>query len=216
MAYTFIGNVSANAGGSGNATTGALDTTGANLIVIGLGYWVGATSPSVSDSKGNAWTPLTAEAGGGGGAVIRLFYCLNPTVGAGHTFSSTGTNLYAGINVLAFSGGLAYDQEGAGGNGASPIQPGSITPTNDNELILTALTYNAITVSPTIDGGYTNYYGAPGGGAVGVSFAYLIQTAKAATNPTWTWTGSTGAAVPAAFTAAPTGCPAAYLLLNGA
>jgi hypothetical protein len=40
-------------------TTGALDTTGANLIVIAVSDYSGVGASTVSDSKGNSWTNVS-------------------------------------------------------------------------------------------------------------------------------------------------------------
>ena len=60
MAAAFLNSTSA-VGTSNSVTTGALDTTTAKLIVIGIAFNQGAT-PTISDSKGNTWTALTASA----------------------------------------------------------------------------------------------------------------------------------------------------------
>ncbi len=77
-------------GVNGGDTTGTpIDTTGANLLIFGVSYLDGS-APTISDSKSNTWTALTATLPSTSGD-IRIYYAKNPTVGAGHTFSATGT-----------------------------------------------------------------------------------------------------------------------------
>jgi YD repeat-containing protein len=74
-------------GSSNSVTTAAINTTGANFLVIALSYSTGAT-PTLSDNKGNTWTPLTTSAVTGT-VTERLYYASNAVVGSGHTFSNT-------------------------------------------------------------------------------------------------------------------------------
>lgn len=186
-------------------TTDAIDTTGADLIVIEVGWYTAGTTPALSDSKGNTWTGLTARTQGT--FRVRMFYCVSPTVGSGHTFTAAGTDSYPEIGVLAVSGvnaADAFDQESAGGgaSAATSVQPGSVTPDEANCLVVTGLVSEGSSI--TINGGYTAIsVNNTGGANMGGGIAYLIQSSAAATNPTWSWTGSgTAAAAAAVFHAA--------------
>lgn len=76
------------AGGSGG-TTGAIDTTGPNLIVLSsTGFQTSAVS--VSDSESNAWTLIQFQINAEDNAGIALWYCSNPTTSATHTFTCSG------------------------------------------------------------------------------------------------------------------------------
>lgn len=179
-------------------TTTGVDTTGANLIVLFAAYEAGST---VSDSKSNTWTALTPK---GSGGVAQLFYCFNPTVGSGHTFSTTPIT-YGGIFMAAFSGATSspFDVENgvAPGSGTS-IQTGSVTPSLNNELIITGINLGGSAASPTINSGFTqtDSINANSGVSYGGSLAYLIQTSASAVNPTWSWTNAaTNPAVIATF-----------------
>lgn len=178
--------------GQNGGSTSAIDTTGANLIVLTVPYYplLGGT-PTVSDSKGNSWTALTLQANQG---AVRLYYCVSPIVGSGHTFTATGTDIYATIDVLAFSGASAspYDQE----SGSAFDSPGSITPPQDGCLLVTASSNNGGTTS--VDSGFTGFtHDFTPGSHMGGGIAYLIQSAAAAVNPTWT--GSNAVCVMASF-----------------
>lgn len=197
MAYALI-NSTTGVGTVSSVTTGSIDTTGADLIVIGVAYNTGAP-PTITDSKGNTWTPLTAKAVTSNGT-SRLYYCQAPNVGTGHTFSNTGVNNFATLCVLAFSGSLAtpFDvQNGATNAAASTLATGSITPSLDNELVVTHFMYSATAATPTINGGFATAIAQNfvSGNNYGGAMSYLIQTIASAANPTWSEAGgSTGIA----------------------
>lgn len=187
MAYAFVAGTN-KGGGADSVTTDAIDTTGATLLVAHLAYYTPtSTTPTISDSKGNTWTELAhnASASGIGG---RMFWCVPSSVGGSHTFSSeTISNLFPCIAVVAFSGGHAspFDDDTAGNGTGSTIQPGSITPAEDNEVLVTGVSVGAAgTVS--VDSGFTEPNAEASGAAFQVSIAYKIQTSAAAVNPTWT------------------------------
>lgn len=181
-----------NGQGSGNTnpTTGSLDTTGATLLIAVVTY---AGSVSVSDSKSNTWTALTAYADSG--VTSRIYYVnsATPTVGTGHTFTLNGTGIAGAINVMAFSGTTAapYDGKQNGANSASSasISPGTVTPTVDGYLIVTGFTGgNTFGGAATINNSFTitNQKALTGGSNYGTAAAYLIQGTAAGVNPTWT------------------------------
>jgi hypothetical protein len=198
MAWTLIANT-ADTDTSGTVTTDAINTTGADLIVISVSRF---NTPTVSDSAGNTWTALT-EATLGGHPEVRLYYCLNPTTSATHTFTAAAANAFAGISVQAWSGADSYNsqQSGTGTAAGTSLQPGSITPSADGCLIISGFGYGG-TSTISINSGFniTNQLPLDSGNAYGTAIAYLDQTTAAAVNPTWSWTGSTSAnAVMAVF-----------------
>ena len=122
MAFSLIAHTATGSAG----TTSGINTTGANLIVVTVAY---DTQSGVSDSNGNTWTALTAQSGSQDGNA-RMYYCFNPTVGAGHTFTSAQG--YGAICVSAWSGAATSPQDQQNGqyNGPSPtstIEPDRIT-----------------------------------------------------------------------------------------
>jgi hypothetical protein len=168
----------------GHATTDAIDTTGANLIVIGLSWY--SDAPSVSDSKGNTWTALSTY--GSSPYLVRLFYCLNPSVGGSHTFSTTA-NIYV-LNVAAFSGVTAFDAESGAGNGnATTIQPGSITPAVASGLFITALCFAELGTTASINSTFTILNGTSDAGGNNLLGSMAYKISSSAENPTWTKTG---------------------------
>lgn len=195
-------------GNSGTTTTtDAIDTTGADFIVVAIGYDNSQPKPTITDSKGNSWSARTAYLSGGSVVNVCLFYCRPSSVGSGHTFTSTAAGgMYGPVAALAFSGSVAspYDQESGTGNTATSIQPGSITPSEDNCLLITALAYESSDTT-SIDSGFTisNQIDFSAGASYGLALAYLIQTSAAAANPTWSRSGAQkNAATMATFKAA--------------
>lgn len=171
-----------------------IDSTGANLIVVALG-WVPGTlaNPSVvDDDKSNTLSPLTRYAGVFG-AASRLWYTAAPSVGSGHHQRTTGTD-YFGAGVFSAWSGLAaspFDVENGAtqNNGVgNTIQPGSVTPSEDNCLVVTCVTHaDNGGQSVVISGGWTIIEASAyvPGTSQGVAFAYQIQTTATPVNPTW-------------------------------
>ncbi len=181
--------VSGNFGTSGG-TTASIDTTGMNLIVVAVGGYHGAT-PTLSDSAGNSYS-TAPPADVGYDPMLRVFYKYAPTTSATHTFTLTGTNLYGKISVATFSGAATspLDQELSNYSAsATSLATGSITPTQDNELVLALISNNQpFGSTPTVSGYTVGPWVTADGNANGAGIAYLIQTTATATNPTWAWT----------------------------
>lgn len=183
------------AGGLGSITTPAINTTGANLIVVSSGDYLGnGTNVAPTDSNGNTYT-LRQTATGSIAAQTQIWECQNPTVGAGHTITRVGN--YQCLFVSAWSGAAAtsqYDKGSSGTSVSTSVQPGSITPANANSLVIASLGSDTTTSSTaSIDSGFTitDQFAPVGGVSEGGGQAYLIQSAAAAVNPTWS--GLTGA-----------------------
>lgn len=193
-------------GGVNTAVTGAPDTTGATLIVVGATHQV-STSATLTDTYGNSWTALTISNGSGSNAA-RIYYCINPTVGVGHSFSLADASSAPGVVVAAFSGYGVFDKEATPidsvDSGNTTLQQNSITPAEDNELIISVLTLAGAN-TPSIGGAYSiaQHQVFVGGNNYGVDLAYWVQTTATATSPVWTWgSGARSAIVAAAFKSA--------------
>jgi hypothetical protein len=203
MAVTFVASVSAAQGVNGG-TTAAIDTTGATLIVVAVSSYVAGPFPVVTDSKGNTYTGLTVR------SYISVFqqfhYVLAPTVGAGHTITVTGTGIYNSVVAYAFGGVASYQTESSAQSSASPLAPGSVTPSANGALIVTSLNSETV-ATDTIPTGFTGGIQVTyvGGSSMQTSTAYLIQPTAAAINPSWSWAGGTHNAIAAVavFAAAP-------------
>lgn len=186
-------------------TTAALNTTGAKLLVVHAATYqnIAATITDFLSGvpTGNVWTGLTIQTNNSGPAGAlecssRLFYCANPTVGAVHTFTGTTASGFPSGQAVAFGGVTItspFDvqngaQAGAFGSLATTIQPGSVTPSLNNELVLCGISIQPSNVTTcTINGGFTTLdFQEHGANNLGSCIAYLIQTSAAAANPTWT------------------------------
>lgn len=202
MAWSFINSATAT-GPAGAITTTGADTTAATFIVIAVSTF-GQPIPTPTDSQSNTWTALTQRFEGANSYGIKMFYVGNPATNASHTFTATtsGVSIFFVVNVLWFSGWSAFDAESGATATSSPIQPGSITPADNNELFVTGVTHN-VGSNATIDSSFSTPIGAgqTGGNNVGGNLAYKIKVASAsAENPSWTAGGAaTMAAAMAAF-----------------
>lgn len=171
-------------------TTTSINTTGCNFLVASVGYF---STIALTDSKGNSWTPLTAFTNGGGNNSVRIFYVANPVVGTGHTFTLTGASSFGAIAVQGFSGvnTVPFDQQnGATQSISANTQPGSVSPTQDNELIVTAYS-QSLAGTMTINSGFTitDQTQIGSGAHFGSALAYIINgagTSGVGVNPTWT------------------------------
>jgi len=177
-------------------TTGPYNTTTAKLIVIAEATTFGAVTPT--DSKSNTWTQIIGEPSFGS-AYCSLWYCLNPTTDAAHTFSASTVNTHPTLGVFAFTGLVsgALDQHNGSFNasgGATTVSTGAITPSGDGYLIVANASYDSGT-SSSWDSGL--------GGALnkgwiifqntGLGVAFKAQSVAASINATCTLGGSSQA-----------------------
>jgi hypothetical protein len=200
--------ITANLGYNGG-TTGTINTTGANLLVACVsthGYGTLDPQSPISDSRSNSWT-LAAESLAYQDGEIHLYYSTPTSVGPQHSFTVSGSIIEASINVMAWAGidEAPLDQAAGAGAVGTSIQPGSITPTQNNALLISCLTNTADSSSSsrTINGGFT-IAGQIGESAsnysMSVAGAYLLQTTASAANPTWSYpVNNTANAVIASF-----------------
>lgn len=194
---------------SGGTTTDAIDTTGADLLVLVLISLASTTEPTVSDNKGNTWSQRTAYSNPS--ARTRIYYAVNPTVGSGHTFAATGTSSFAAIAVSAYSGcdtSAPADQENGGTfSNVNSTTTGSVTPTEDGELLVAGFGFQqaghpggvSIDSGFSVDGTLANINGV----AFGVVHAHKIQVSAGAENPQLSWSiNGSGSMAIATFKAA--------------
>lgn len=209
MAITLIASTSAGSSDGNSVTTGAIDTTGASLLVVAINSYALVNLPTLSDSKTNTWNQLTAWFTTGDGVMqVCLFYAVNPTVGSGHTFTASEDASFAAIGVMAFGGANTtspFDAENQNEATGTSLQPGSVTPSEDGEVLVTALGVTSSATGHSINSSYIleEEIGYASGEHFGIEMAYIIQGSAAATNPTWSWSNSENkSAVIACFKAA--------------
>lgn len=189
MAVTLVAHVTTDVTSS-PATSSAIDTTGAGLIVVGVTVGGAPATNSITDNKANQWTALTAASGTGRNG-LRMFYAKRPLVGAGHTFTdSAGSN--GSMIVSAFSGILVdpFDGQGTGSSGAgsTSLDAGLVSPIHDYELIVTCFTIDDPAGNTIACAGFTviDTFDVVVGSTYGLSMAYQVQGVKTPVNPHWT------------------------------
>ncbi len=190
MAIALIASANQASVNGSSATTGAINTTGANLLAVHVANYGGSGAGTLTDSKGNTWTPGTPQ--NGGNARSRWYYAAGSiTVGSGHTFTITAD--FAALEVFAFSGADAspFDQESGNLVSGTSFQPGSLTPSDDDCLVVIGVAVTAnetIAINGSFSTPVTNAF-TPGQN-LGGSASYWIQTTATAANPTWTFGNS--------------------------
>ena len=184
------------AAGLAGGTSASINTTGANFLCV-VFVENGSSSHTVSDSKTNTWHYRTVNSSGSGPQEMIIAYAYNATVGTGHTFTLSAGDVGSAGAFMAFSGVQTtdpYDVENKAGSGSAgtSAQPGSVSPTNDNSLIISGAGLNSGGGTISVNQSFTITDQLPftGGNNYAVCGAYLIQTTKGAVNPTFSWSGS--------------------------
>lgn len=164
-------------------TTTGINTTGASLEVVACAYF-NQEPCNISDSSSNTWpSPITWTEGQ---TSINFWYKYSPTTNSSQTFTVTcsGGNCYPSLTVIAFKNtvGSTIDQQ----NGPGTTQPGSITPTANNEVVVSNSLFNT-TGTATVNSSMTilDQVAFVNGTNEGGALAYVIQTSATAINPTW-------------------------------
>ena len=157
MAYALIDSTSAGAGvGANNVTTTAIDTRGADLLVVVAS--ASTLSITISDSASNVWLSDAEEAAST--PDVRIYYVASGlSTSATHTFTISTAGLAPSVAAFAFSGATANPSISATDNTAASnteIQPGAIASV-DQYLMVAGWTTSA---SPSgaffiIAGGWT-------------------------------------------------------------
>ena len=200
-----VATASAQSANQTDATTPAIDTTGADLLVAAVFDEDGETT--LTDSNSNTWIGLTERQDPILLKQVRIYYCFTPTVGAGHTFTVThtgGNTSYPSVAVQAWKGGGAFDSESGATGSAGTLQPGSLTAAAATELFVFAGNPSGGDGTQVVDSAFMNTAALKESGDhdAGV-FAFKVRPATGSENPTWTPTsGVARAAAMAVFTAA--------------
>lgn len=174
--------------GINGGTSSALDTTAANLIVAAVMSNTGGT-PVFSDNQGNSYDSVTTITGTY--ARMELYYKINPTVNASHTWAVSGNGTYATVGVVCMAGVASFDAGVRATNTTDPLSLGSITPAENDEALICFYANDWITSgTPTVDAGFTllDYVQTVGGVTYDLASAYQIQTTATTRNPQWDWT----------------------------
>lgn len=177
---------------SGTVASGAaitFDSTGADLIVVTVGFSNNATMTMV-DSKGNTPVALTKYFSSLN-ATSQIWYITNlgANVGSGHQLTLSGGGTAVAATVRVYSGAhftAPFTAEnGSGATGGTTIRPGSITPPDNNSVVVTGYVGLLTGTPETVDSSFINLVAVSGTPNWAVASADLIQTTAAAVNPTW-------------------------------
>lgn len=181
-------------GVDGGTASSALNTTGADLIVIAVSYYGMVTAPTtgaIGDSRSESWTALTNYQAASAG--MRLFYAQNATGGSGHTFTVSLTGGYPGFCVAAFSGthtSSVFDAQNGSNvaiTGGSQLDTGSVTPAANNELVIAG--YSSISTGTAASASnmtMLDEIGLDNGVSFAAAVSYEIQTTATARNELFT------------------------------
>jgi hypothetical protein len=178
-------------GASGTITLGPINTTGADLIIVGAAG--GGSSPPITDSQGNSWADATGSINSG----ATILYAWNAKTSASHTFQITGS-YYNAFGLIAYSGSLKssapLDQLSSNsGSAASP----SITPAQNNELVFVSFGVQSNNDQSTLTNGFTvrNRVVYAAGNNYGVATGDLFQATAAAISTTINQSSLAGCAI---------------------
>lgn len=193
-------------GSAKNATSSAtsavtIDSSGANLILVGTAC-AGGTTPTLSDVVGgnsNTYNGLTKQDSVASfGVSSRIFWCVPSFTGATHVITWAGVGTAPALCVAWYSGATAspFDVEnGAQTAGATTLATGSVTPSADNYLVFSAWGNGGTATNPTNTTlTQLQFQVTQGGVNYGCAIAHQIQTTATAVNETWNWTNSAGIA----------------------
>ncbi len=179
----------------GNAATSASrDSSGAKSIFVALSEYAGSNS-SFIDSKGNTFIGRT-KVSVSADKSIRIFYCNNPIVGTGHTFSND-QNSDPNFTVMGYDTPIAFKAENGDttvGSGTSKAT-GSVTPAQPDSICIAAIAIAGVV--PAVNGPFNLEYASAGAGgqSYGIGVATLVQTSAAAANATFTYSSTVDVAV---------------------
>lgn len=183
-------------------TTPAFNTTFNNMVVCVLWQETPASTPVVTDNKGNTYTALGTVSSRNNGSYtmcIQFFIARNIVSGTGHTVTVTRSGLSLYPTIMAFEMGTVGGSPTISADifnaaATTPFTAGSVTTTDSPELILSALmTGNSGTITFTAGSGMTRIQQQQNGntmwpGAVG---QLVVPTSGTIANASWT-TNSAG------------------------
>lgn len=198
----------ASVGDHTTATTAAFSTVGASMVYVGISDFQSSAKTTITNNHGDSVVERT-ERNTPGGARIRVCYILNPTSDANYTVTATGAGSnYPSLCAESRAGGAAapFDQENGAQINNTTAQPGSVTPTEDNELLVVAEGHSTSgTIAVDSGFGSLRQVDFAGGQNFGVAMASLLQTTAGAVNPTMNGGPTISAIAIATFKAAAAG-----------
>ncbi len=200
MAWSLLAHTGAQSTTTGDITTTAIDTTGADLLAVVLAWYQAVADPTLVDSASNSWTGRTKYRSTN--RSVQVLYVQAPTTSATHTFTAStgGAGEYPTICISAWSGSVAtpYEAEnGATTSSATSLATGSASPTT-TDLFITGCAQGGTSGSLTLSAGFTATET-----FIGTSFAVEggmgYATSASAQSATWNFASNEAAVTIAAF-----------------
>jgi len=199
MAFAYVASIlDVTEDGTTSITTGTIDTTGADFILVVVQYreLFGGTLNTPSDSKSNTWNNIATYVSGN--AKFQAFYTIPTSTGASHTFTGTHT-VYGSpmaIAVVAVSGvnqSTPISDKSGLVSAAYPNdthQAGSVTPAGTDLFIGVTHADPASGVDCTgiaIDSSFTERAEILQTGGAHLASQASTKESSGAENPTWTY-----------------------------
>ena len=200
-APAFVNSVGADsiAPGSGIPATPAVDFTGVTQIIICTDHAFGSGTAPTDSTSANTYTHIGTTATAGSFVHVEVWASqINPTVTSSMTFTDNDT--YDSIAVMGFSGMTVssnFDQGASGTSATSPVNSGSITPTQNNEVLISCLGVDgtAAPLATSVDSSYTKIWTSVASNSeILLAASYKIQTTAATTSPNWTYANTAASA----------------------
>lgn len=191
MAITLV-NYGSGTGTTAAATSSAIDTTGANLLIAVVSGFSGEIDESAfSDNKSNTFFVISHTIGT---SSQKVFGCFNPSVGSGHTVTYTASASYPQVGLYSFSGVDAPNFVFSRNDSASrsSVTVGAVEATKNNSLFFLSVSSGNPHTLSSVTGGFTTLTNVGGISAqyMGLHTAYKIQSTAGTENPTATMSGS--------------------------
>lgn len=182
-----------------HANSGFLNVPNATISTVGDSLEVACTAgdqgqgsgQTVSDNRGNTWTRSNRVVIGG--TQIELWSALVTSANASTTITYSGNFHYIAVASFANTATSSVTDGSATGATAAfstSIQPGSITPSQANGLLISCVGGDPAAGSLSVNGGFTITDFKFNSNVIG-ALGYLVQTTATAANPTWSGYAST-------------------------
>lgn len=162
-------------------------------ITVPISYYTGGGTPTITSSPSNTWIARPVQTTGGANAII--YYDVDqPSVNSTFTVTVSGAAfslcIWAALGTPASGSSLdgRGGPQGAAAFSVTSIQPSSaLVPTNANEALLSCVSFDATTTTPTVPSGYTSvgFKNWVNNTNEGIACAYQVQTTIVASTPQW-------------------------------
>jgi hypothetical protein len=186
QAWVF-GSSASSASPDANQTVTTINTVGKTLLVAYTG--TAGHCPTPTNTSNTVWTKCIEQTDGSSGWVT---IWTTPVSGgnASESVGIVGSFIYPTLILETYSGGNGgiLDQFVAttGSGSTATVQPGTMTPAANNELVVSAMISHVRSTSLTVNSGFSTPVTNMSTTAVFTGAAHSIQTTATAVNPTWT------------------------------